>query len=83
MLDGILVSVLIADFQNRIIYKEPKMPGQWLFKVVPVLIGIGFIIIICVWIGTGILTYQAVKQGPEGLGHAIGQVIKGINEGKQ
>lgn len=37
-------------------------------------------IVVCVWIGVGYVAYSAIKAGPEGIGRAIGEVIKGVKD---
>lgn len=43
-----------------------KMPGAWMFKIVPLFIGFIFLLILCIWGFYGFLGYkgyQAVKGG--------------------
>ena len=52
-------------------YERRKMPGQWLFKVVPIFIAFVFILIITMWILGGVLVYKTAgaveKDGVRGV----------------
>jgi len=69
--------------KNRDPFADTKMPGEWIFKVVPVFIAFVFCLVIAIFIGFAYLGYKVVQEGPEGIGHEIGQVVKGFNEGRK
>jgi hypothetical protein len=46
------------------------------FAFIACLVGAGFV-------GLGFLVHGAVSAGPEGLGRAVGSVLKGIEQGRQ
>lgn len=39
-----------------------KMPGDWLFKVVPIFIGVVFVLIVCFWIAVGSLGVKLARE---------------------
>lgn len=58
-----------------------KMPGDWLFKVVPVFIAIGFLMVIGMWIFYGWVAYKVVTTDPQTIGETVGKTVRSIEEG--
>jgi multidrug resistance efflux pump len=57
-----------------------KMPGDWLFKVVPVFIAIGFVVVIGAWINIG---YLAVTTDMADVAREVGKIARAAQDGYQ
>jgi hypothetical protein len=55
-----------------------KMPGDWLFKVVPVFIAVVFVAIASFWIFLG---YLVVTTTPADVARGIGQIVRSAEQG--
>jgi len=42
--------------------RNDKMPGDWLFKVVPIFIGVVFVLVVCVFITAAVIGTKAVRS---------------------
>jgi len=60
-------------------HKPAPFPGLFLK------LWFGFIaaMVVSVFVAGGFLLYSVASSGPEGIGRAIGSVIKGIDQGRQ
>ncbi len=61
-------------------HKRRKMPGDWLFKVVPVLIVAAWVVVIA---ALGYAGYVVATTGPREVGQMAGEVVAGYNEAAQ
>lgn len=48
-----------------------------LFKIVPIFIGFVFVLIVCIWVGYGVIAYKVISD-PDGSADAVGSVIGNV-----
>lgn len=53
------------------------------FSAIPYFIAFVFVVIIVFWITVVVTVYRASQAGPEGFGRAVGEFMRGIDEGRK
>lgn len=57
-----------------------KMPGDWLFKVVPIFIGVVFVVIVCAYIAIGVVGVKLFNAASSS--HCTPAIITQTKDGK-